>query len=63
MGQGGGRGQGKGGPGRGRMGGPFAAGPSGFCVCPQCGQREPHERGMPCVRRKCPRCGIAMSRE
>jgi len=54
-------GQGKGG-GRGRMGGPLSAGPDGECVCPQCGHREPHQRGVPCTERKCPSCGIAMIR-
>lgn len=63
MGQGGGRGQGRGGQRPGRMGGPLAAGPSGYCVCPQCGQREPHERGVPCLVRKCPKCGSTMARE
>ncbi|MEW5722680.1 MAG: NifB/NifX family molybdenum-iron cluster-binding protein [Thermodesulfobacteriota bacterium] len=64
-GQGGGRGGGlgRGGPRRGARGGPLAAGPDGFCLCPQCGHREPHQRGRPCVERKCPRCGIAMTRE
>jgi predicted Fe-Mo cluster-binding NifX family protein len=60
---GGGRGQGPGGAKGGRMGGPRAAGPAGFCVCPQCGRKEPHERGIPCVERKCPGCGILMIRE
>lgn len=63
MGQGGGRRQGQGGQGAGRMGGPFAAGPSGYCICPQCGQKEPHERAVPCLGRKCPKCGAAMTRE
>ncbi|MDI6808075.1 MAG: NifB/NifX family molybdenum-iron cluster-binding protein [Candidatus Eisenbacteria bacterium] len=63
QGGGGGRGQGRGGQRPGRMGGPKAAGPTGTCVCPKCGQREPHERGVPCVERKCPKCGAAMSRE
>ena len=59
---GGGRGKGKGGQGGGRMGGPLAAGPSGFCICPQCGQKEPHERAVPCLMRKCPKCGATMTR-
>ena len=63
MGQGGGRGQGQGGRGAGRMGGPLAAGPSGYCICPQCGQKEPHERAVPCLARKCPKCGATMTRE
>jgi len=63
MGQGRGRGQGQGGQGAGRMGGPFAAGPSGYCICPQCGQKEPHERAVPCLARKCPKCGATMARE
>lgn len=45
------------------MGGPFSAGPAGNCVCAQCGHREPHERGVPCVLRKCPKCGASMTRE
>jgi predicted Fe-Mo cluster-binding NifX family protein len=52
-----------GGQGRGRKGGPLAGGPVGTCLCPKCGYREPHERGAPCVRKKCPKCGIAMTRE
>ncbi len=63
-GQGGGRGQGRGrgGPRAGLGGGPAAAGPGGLCVCPQCGFRQPHERGAPCAERACPRCGAAMAR-
>jgi len=62
-GQGGGGGRGQGGQGQGRMGGPFAAGPSGYCVCPKCGNKEPHERGIPCIQQKCTKCGAAMTRE
>lgn len=34
-----------------------------FCVCPRCGFRQPHERGVPCNEKKCPDCGIQMIRE
>ncbi|HBA54989.1 MAG TPA: hypothetical protein DCZ04_11210, partial [Syntrophorhabdus aromaticivorans] len=56
-GQGGGTGPGtgRGQGGRiGRMGG-RALGPDGECVCPQCGERSPHQRGIPCFRQKCPK--------
>lgn len=61
-GQGGGRGQGRGGQ-RGGRKGAGGGGPQGFCVCPQCGQREAHQRGAPCYERKCPQCGVALVRE
>jgi predicted Fe-Mo cluster-binding NifX family protein len=63
MGSGGGKGRGQGGRGRGRMGGSQAAGSAGDCICPQCGQTEPHQRGVPCVERKCPKCGTVMIRQ
>jgi predicted Fe-Mo cluster-binding NifX family protein len=59
----GGQGRGQGGQGRGRMGGPLAGGAAGACLCPKCGHREPHERGVPCVQKQCPKCGTAMTRE
>jgi len=54
---GGGRGRGAG------RGGPQSAGPGGFCVCPSCGERVPHTRGVPCTSVKCPKCGQPMTRE
>jgi len=47
--------------GRGRMGG-FGLGPGGECVCPRCGARVPHQRGIPCYSVKCPKCGSPMVR-
>lgn len=56
---GGGRGRGKG-QGRG-LGGGFAHG-LGECRCPNCGHREPHQLGVPCYNKKCPKCGSPMTR-
>ena len=64
LGQGPGMGQGLGmgrGAGRGRMGG-RGAGPGGYCICPSCGTKAPHERGIPCSTKKCPKCGAFMTR-
>ncbi len=47
--------------GRGRMGG-FAAGPGGICKCLKCGYEEPQVRGVPCMNKKCPKCGAKMAR-
>jgi len=44
------------------MGGSKAAGPSGYCVCPACGHREPHVVGSPCYAKKCPKCGTPLTR-
>lgn len=57
-----GGGGGRGGAGGGRMGGQ-AAGPGGFCVCPKCGHKAEHQRGVPCYEQKCPLCGTNMTRE
>jgi len=45
------------------MGGGRAAGAGGNCVCLKCGHKEPHERGVPCFERSCPKCGTGMVRE
>ncbi|MGQ9493080.1 MAG: hypothetical protein ACUVR2_04890 [Anaerolineae bacterium] len=60
MGRGRGYGTGRGG---GRMGGPKAAGPGGYCVCPNCGHKQPHVAGQPCTELACPKCGTRMIRE
>jgi len=44
------------------MGG-FGGGPGGYCVCPNCGYREPHKAGVPCYQQICPKCGGRMIRE
>lgn len=58
-----GRGQGFGpglGRGRGAEGTPLG---SEVCTCSKCGYQEPHNRGIPCVERKCPKCGAKMTGE
>jgi hypothetical protein len=55
--QGGGRGGGGG-----RMGGPYAAGPGGECVCSKYGRKTAHIAGQPCHQQKCPDCGANMTR-
>jgi len=49
----GGSGQGVGNP---RVG----DGGTDVCVCPNCGYEEPHEKGVPCNQKKCPKCGTPM---
>jgi hypothetical protein len=58
-----GRGAGSG-SGHGRMGGDKpGSGPGGDCLCPSCGAKAPHTRGLPCATRKCPKCGARMTRD
>ena len=34
---------------------------SKVCVCPKCGEKVPHAlRGIPCSKKKCPKCGSQM---
>lgn len=57
-----GPGQGGTGKGFGRMGG-AALGPGGYCVCPACGTKVKHKRGIPCNQMTCPKCGTPLTRE
>jgi hypothetical protein len=63
----GGRGQGRGsgrGQGRGMGGGTKpGSGPAGNCVCPNCGNKVPHQVGVRCIDQECPKCGTKMTRE
>ena len=47
---------------RGMRGFGRGVGVSGYCVCPQCGHRQPHERGVPCGQTQCPKCGANLTR-
>ena len=35
-------------------------GGAAMCICPECGAKVEHERGVPCTETKCPECGAAM---
>jgi len=48
--------------GRGQMGGSKAAGPGGQCICPNCNTTVPHQVGVPCYNKTCPKCGAKMTR-
>jgi hypothetical protein len=51
-----GQGIGRGGQRQGMRG----AGGTSVCRCPKCGHSEPHVRGTPCTKKKCPKCGVAL---
>ena len=40
-----------------------AKGPGGDCVCPKCGHKSSHPRGVPCSTLKCPNCKISLERQ
>lgn len=43
------------------VGGPRqGVGGAEICVCPECGHEQKHERGDPCTKIKCPKCGAPM---
>jgi len=48
-----GKGRGVGGPRQGDGG-------TDICVCPNCGFKVKHIRGIPCVKKRCPKCGSRM---
>ncbi|MHB9075274.1 MAG: NifB/NifX family molybdenum-iron cluster-binding protein [Desulfobaccales bacterium] len=48
---------------RGGRGSGAGAGMSNSCICPACGAKAPHERGIPCMQVNCPQCGKPMVRE
>ena len=31
-----------------------------YCICPNCGYKETHKKGIPCSKRKCPKCGTPL---
>ena len=54
--------QSKSGLGKGRMGGPLSAGQAGFCECPKCKTKVPHQTAKPCSEMQCSQCGATMVR-
>lgn len=41
----------------------FGKGPIGYCYCPKCNYKIPHQRGIPCRNLICPNCKINLLRE
>ncbi|MDY1590704.1 MAG: hypothetical protein RBS85_00850 [Methanofastidiosum sp.] len=40
----------------------YGRGPGGTCICTKCDYKESHGRGIPCLDKKCPKCGATMIR-
>jgi transcription initiation factor IIE alpha subunit len=38
-------------------------GPGGYCICPKCETRLPHQEGVRCQDARCPQCGAKLLRE
>lgn len=38
-------------------------GPGGSCVCPKCGYKTEHQRGVPCASKLCPSCKVKLERD
>lgn len=38
-------------------------GSMGNCICPKCGYKTQHHRGVPCQEEECQKCGAKMLRE
>lgn len=47
----------------GQMAGTAETASRGYCVCPQCGVKVPHQQAQACTSMQCPQCGTAMVRE
>ena len=41
----------------------LGAGPTGECICPNCGATVSHQISLPCSTVNCPKCGTKMVRE
>lgn len=41
----------------------YGKGPGGFCICPKCGEKLEHQRGVPCLSVNCTKCETPMVRE
>ena len=60
VGQGPQTGRGRGFAGRGRGQGQGLGGTE-ECACPKCGEKVAHQRGVPCIQTKCPKCESSMA--